>query len=156
MHSGQEINTPVGLAWHPSTEVNKTKLERVHKRALHFVYGRHIPEQNKTQLLNVDQQFRYNDLTFFRKCLDEDTDMDAMARITTGRIVRNSNCEHRLIPQERALTSVSTRSLSGSQPSGIPSLSASSQKNWHLLPISLAMSFSELLTSSVCPFSPSM
>jgi hypothetical protein len=83
---------------HPSTEVNKTKLERVHKRALHFVYGRHIPEQNKTQLLNVKQQLRYNDLTFFGKCLDVDTDMDAMTRITTGRIMRNSNGEHRLIP----------------------------------------------------------
>jgi len=85
-------------AWHPSTEVNKTKLERVHKRALRFVYGRHIPEQNKTQLLNVDQQLRYNDLTFFRKCLDGDTDMDATARITTGRTMRNANGEHRLIP----------------------------------------------------------
>jgi hypothetical protein len=31
-----------------------------------------------------------------------------------------------------------------------------SRKNWRLLPISPAMSFRELLTSSVCPFSPSM
>jgi hypothetical protein len=52
-----------------------------------------LPEQmfkicdgaKKTQLLNLDQQLKYNDLTFFRKCLDGDTDMDAMARITTGR-----------------------------------------------------------------------
>jgi len=88
-----------GHVWgHPSTQVNKTKLERVHKRALRFVYGRHTHEQNKTQLLNVDQQLRYNDLTFFRKCLDGDTDMDATARITTGRTMRNSNGEHRLIP----------------------------------------------------------
>jgi hypothetical protein len=74
---------------HPSTEVNKAKFERVHKRALRFVNGRHIPEQGKTQ------QLRYNDLTFFRKCLDGDTDMEAMAmaRITTGRIMRNSNGE---------------------------------------------------------------
>jgi hypothetical protein len=46
----------------------------------HTLYG---AEQNAAA--NVHQQLRYNDLTFFRKCLDGDTDMDAMARITTGR-----------------------------------------------------------------------
>ena len=95
-------------AWHPSTGLNNTKLERVHKRVLRFV---HIPEQNKTQLLNVDQQLRYNDLTFFRKCLDGDTHMDALARITTGRVMRNTNGEHRLIPP-RARTDLGTHSFS--------------------------------------------
>jgi hypothetical protein len=71
-------------------------------------------------------QLRYNDLTFFFKCLDRDVDMDAIARITTGRIMRNSNGEHRLSsPQERALTLVSTHSPSDSPPSEIPSLSSS-------------------------------
>jgi hypothetical protein len=62
------------------------------------VYGRHVPETTKTQLLTVRQQLNYNDLTFFRKCLDGDADMDAMARITTGRVMRNTDGEHRLIP----------------------------------------------------------
>jgi hypothetical protein len=107
-------------AWHPSTGVNKDMLEHVHKRAFRFVYGRHIPEQSKTRLLNVDQQLRYNDLTLFRKCLDGDT--DAMARITTGRVMRETRTASTdSFPQKRALTSVSTRSLSGSPPSGIPS-----------------------------------
>jgi hypothetical protein len=98
-------------AWHPSTKANEAKFERVHKRALRFVYGRHIPEQSKTQLLSVNQQLRYNDLTFFRKCLDGDTDMDAMARITPGRVMRNSNGERRLIPP-RARTDLGIHSFS--------------------------------------------
>jgi len=78
-------------AWHPSTQTNVAKFERVQKRALRFVYGRHIPEAPKTELLTVPQQLAYNDLTFFRKCLDGDTKMDAMARITTGRVMSRWN-----------------------------------------------------------------
>jgi Reverse transcriptase (RNA-dependent DNA polymerase) len=98
-------------AWHPSTQINVEKFEKVQKRALRFVYGRHIPEESKTQLLTVRQQLKYNDLTFFRKCLDGHTDMDAMARITTGRTMRNSNGEHRLIPP-RARTDLGLHSFS--------------------------------------------
>jgi hypothetical protein len=85
-------------AWHPYTQTNVVKFERVQCRALRFVYGRHIPDASKTELLSVDQQLKYNDLTFFRKCLDGDAEMDAMARITTGRVMRNSGGQHRLIP----------------------------------------------------------
>jgi hypothetical protein len=98
-------------AWHPSTQVNVDKFVKVQKRALRFVYGRHIPEESKSQLLTVRQQLKYNDLTFFRKCLDGDTDMDAMVRITTGRVMRNSDGEHRLIPP-KARTDLGLHSFS--------------------------------------------
>jgi len=88
------------LAWHPSTRKNVAKFERVKKRALRFVYRRHIPEAPKTELLSVPQQLAYNDLTFFRKFLDWDAEMDAMAQITKDRVMRNSDGEHRLIPQK--------------------------------------------------------
>jgi hypothetical protein len=98
-------------AWHPSTQTNVAKFERVQKRALRFVYGRHIPEAPKTELLTVPQQLAYNDLTFFRKCLDGNAEMDAMARITTGRVMRNSDGEHRLIPP-KARTDLGLHSFS--------------------------------------------
>jgi hypothetical protein len=64
-----------------------------------FVYRRQIPDASKTELLLVDQQLLYNDLNFFRKCLEGDAEIDAMARITaTGRVMRNSGGQHRLNP----------------------------------------------------------
>ncbi|XP_059489267.1 uncharacterized protein LOC132204659 [Neocloeon triangulifer] len=98
-------------AWHPSTQVNMKKFERVQNRALRFVHGRHISEAAKKELLSVQQQLKYNDLTFFRKCRDGETNMNAMARITVGRVMRNTDGEHRLIPP-KARTDLGLQSFS--------------------------------------------
>ncbi|CAB3368687.1 Hypothetical predicted protein [Cloeon dipterum] len=75
-------------AWHPSTQCNVQKFERVQNRALRFVHGRHVSEKARKELLTVHQQLSHNDMTFFRKCLDGETDMDAMERIVVGRTMR--------------------------------------------------------------------
>jgi len=72
------------------------KFERVQKRALRFVYGQQMPEAPKNELLIIPQQLAY--LIFFRKYLDGDAKIDGMARIGRGRVMRNSDVEHRLIP----------------------------------------------------------
>jgi hypothetical protein len=99
-------------AWHPSINENITKFEKLQKRALRFVQGWQIPEARKTELLTVKQQLDYNDLTFFRKCLDGDTDMDAMARITPGRIIRGDTGEHRRLILPKARTDLGRHSFS--------------------------------------------
>ncbi|CAB3384673.1 Hypothetical predicted protein [Cloeon dipterum] len=78
-------------AWHPSTQCNIQNFERVQNRALRFVHGRHVSEK---ELLTVHQQLSHNDMTFFRKCLDGESDMDAMERIIVDRTMRNVDGEH--------------------------------------------------------------
>ncbi|CAB3374422.1 Hypothetical predicted protein [Cloeon dipterum] len=97
--------------WHPSTQCNIQKFERVQNRALRFVHGRNVSEKARKELLTVHQQFSLNDMTFFRKCLDGETDMDAMERILVGRTMRNADGEHRLIPP-RARTDLGVHSFS--------------------------------------------
>jgi len=79
------------------SKIRNTKLELFFRLIYaHLKNALSIPEVPKTELLTVLQQLAYNDLTFF--CLDGDAEMDAMARITKGRVTRNSDGEHRLIP----------------------------------------------------------
>ncbi|CAB3388561.1 Hypothetical predicted protein [Cloeon dipterum] len=111
--------TPV---WHPSTQSNINKFERVQNRALRFVHGRDVSENASKELLTVHQQLSLNDMTFFRKCLDGETEMDEMERIMVARTMRNADGEHRLIPP-RSHTDL-----------GLNSLSIRIAQQWNFLP----------------------
>ncbi|CAB3379840.1 Hypothetical predicted protein [Cloeon dipterum] len=77
---------------------------RVQNRALHFIYGRHVPPPAQQKLLSVPAQLVYNDLTFFKKCLEGVTDYDAMSRITLGRVHRSDDPLHPRLQQPPART----------------------------------------------------
>ncbi|CAB3384942.1 Hypothetical predicted protein [Cloeon dipterum] len=55
-------------AWHPTTQENMTKLERVQKRALRFIYGRQPPPPQETNIMPVEMHLKYTDLNFFKRC----------------------------------------------------------------------------------------
>jgi hypothetical protein len=81
-------------AWHPSTKENTNKLERVQKRALHFIHGRHLPPSCKTDIMPIDMHLKYTDLLFFKRCSSGAIDFDARARIIQGRTLRGDNAQH--------------------------------------------------------------
>ncbi|CAB3387693.1 Hypothetical predicted protein [Cloeon dipterum] len=91
-------------AWHPLTKTNIEKKCRVQNRALYFIYGRHVPPPAQQKLLSVPAQLVYNDLTFFKKCLEGVTDYDAMSRITLGRVHRSNDPLHPRLQQPPART----------------------------------------------------
>jgi ribonucleases P/MRP protein subunit RPP40 len=71
-------------AWNPTTEGNKQKLERVQKRAQHFIYGRNPPTPRQQNIMPVKMHLRHTELVFFKKCSSGAIDFDARARIIAG------------------------------------------------------------------------
>ncbi|CAB3387840.1 Hypothetical predicted protein [Cloeon dipterum] len=81
-------------AWHPTTQDNVNRLERVQKRAVHFIYGRNPPPANEQKIMPFPMLLRYNDLIFFKKCECGETDFNARARIIEGRVLRGDSGQH--------------------------------------------------------------
>ncbi|CAB3387408.1 Hypothetical predicted protein, partial [Cloeon dipterum] len=81
-------------AWHPTTQENMTKLERVQKRALRFIYGRQPPPPQETNIMPVEMHLKYTDLNFFKRCQGGAIDFDARARITERRQLRGDVNNH--------------------------------------------------------------
>jgi len=80
-------------AWSPiNTNENMAKLVKIQNRALHFIYGKHLPQLQDQKLLTIEMQLMYNDLLFFKKSETGAIDFDARARITTAtRVLRGDN-----------------------------------------------------------------
>ncbi|CAB3372506.1 Hypothetical predicted protein [Cloeon dipterum] len=55
-------------AWHPTTQANTTKLERVQRRELRFIHGRRPPPPQEAKIMPVQMHLNYTDLNFFKKC----------------------------------------------------------------------------------------
>jgi hypothetical protein len=86
-------------AIHPESKGNIQKFERMQKRALRFIYGKHLPPVAEQKLMPVQMQLRYNDLLFFKKCETGDTDCNARERVIQGRVLRGDSSTHpRLLP----------------------------------------------------------
>ncbi|CAB3387627.1 Hypothetical predicted protein [Cloeon dipterum] len=81
-------------AWHPWTKANIGKMARTQNKALHFIYGRHVPPPQNMKMLSVPAQLVYNDLLLFKKSLCGLTDYNAMARIIVGRVHRGDDPQH--------------------------------------------------------------
>ncbi|XP_065336851.1 uncharacterized protein LOC135937619 [Cloeon dipterum] len=81
-------------AWHPTTQDNVNRLERVQKRAVHFIYGRNPPPANEQKIMPFPMLLRYNDFIFFKKCECGETDFNARARIIEGRVLRGDSGQH--------------------------------------------------------------
>jgi hypothetical protein len=81
-------------AWHPSTDEDINKLERVQKKALHFIHGRNLPPVRDQKIMPVAMHLQHTDLTFFKRCISGATDFDARARIIEGRTLRGNNSRH--------------------------------------------------------------
>ncbi|CAB3379727.1 Hypothetical predicted protein [Cloeon dipterum] len=99
-------------AWHPTTQENMTKLERVQKRALRFIYGRQPPPPQETNIMPVEMHLKYTDLNFFKRCQGGAIDFDARARITERRQLRGDvNNHHARLqpPPTRSVFSASER-----------------------------------------------
>jgi hypothetical protein len=86
-------------AWHPTTQENINKLERVQRRALHFIYGRQLPPVADQKVLPMAMHLVYTDLVFFKRCISGATDFDAMARISEGRVLRGDSVNHPRLQQ---------------------------------------------------------
>ncbi|CAB3381625.1 Hypothetical predicted protein [Cloeon dipterum] len=54
-------------AWHPTTQANTTKLERVQRRALRFIHGRRPPPPQEAKIMPIQMHLDYTDLNFFKK-----------------------------------------------------------------------------------------
>ncbi|CAB3387105.1 Hypothetical predicted protein [Cloeon dipterum] len=91
-------------AWHPWTKANIGKMARTQNKALHFIYGRHVPPPQNMKMLSVPAQLVYNDLLLFKKSLCGITDYNAMARIIVGRVHRGDDLQHPRLQQPPART----------------------------------------------------
>ncbi|CAB3374662.1 Hypothetical predicted protein [Cloeon dipterum] len=91
-------------AWHPWTKANIGKMARTQNKALHFIYGRHVPPPQNMKMLSVPAQLVYNDLLLFKKSLCGLTDYNAMARIIVGRVHRGDDPQHPRLQQPPART----------------------------------------------------
>jgi hypothetical protein len=90
-------------AWHPTTAENTKKLERVHKRAQRFIFGRQPPLPRQQNIMPVEMHLQHTDLVFFKKCSSGAIDFDARARIITdGRVLRGDNARHPRLQQPPA------------------------------------------------------
>jgi hypothetical protein len=78
-------------AWNPSNKADTQKLERVQKRALHFIHGRNLPTMRDQKIMPVTMHLQQADLTFFKRCISGANDFYARARITEGRVLRSDN-----------------------------------------------------------------
>jgi Reverse transcriptase (RNA-dependent DNA polymerase)/Endonuclease-reverse transcriptase len=81
-------------AWHPTTAANTNKLERVQKRALHFIHGRQLPPVTEQQLMPMAMHLQHTDLVFFKRCTAAATDFDVLARLSEGRSMRGDDLRH--------------------------------------------------------------
>ncbi|CAB3387412.1 Hypothetical predicted protein [Cloeon dipterum] len=91
-------------AWHPWTKANIGKMARTQNKALHFIYGSHVPPPQNMKMLSVPAQLVYNDLLLFKKSLCGHTDYNAMARIILGRVHRGDDPQHPRLQQPPART----------------------------------------------------
>jgi Reverse transcriptase (RNA-dependent DNA polymerase) len=89
-------------SWHPTSKGNTSNLERIQKRGLHFIFGRHLPPPRQQGIMPISMQLRYTDLNFFKKCLSGATDFDARARIIEGRVLRGDDSRHPRLQQPPA------------------------------------------------------
>jgi hypothetical protein len=89
-------------SWHPTSQGNTSSLEKVQKRGLHFIFGRHLPPPRQQGIMPISMQLRYTDLNFFKKCLSGATDFDARARIIEGRVLRGDDSRHPRLQQPPA------------------------------------------------------
>ncbi|CAB3379160.1 Hypothetical predicted protein [Cloeon dipterum] len=81
-------------AWHPTTQENINKLSRVQNRAMHFAFGKILPEPRLQNVMPFNMHLRHTDLVFFQRCQSGQTDFDARARIIQGRALRGDNTAH--------------------------------------------------------------
>jgi len=49
-----------------SIQIKMAKLVKIQNRALHFIYGKHIPQVQDQKLLTIERQLMYNDLLLFK------------------------------------------------------------------------------------------
>ncbi|CAB3384667.1 Hypothetical predicted protein [Cloeon dipterum] len=96
-------------AWHPWSKANIRKIARTQNKALHFIYGRHVPPPQNMKMLSVPAQLVYNDLLLFKKSLCGLTDYNAMARIIVGRVHRSDDPQHPRLQQPPARTGLGTQ-----------------------------------------------
>jgi hypothetical protein len=99
-------------AWHPTTLGNTEKLERVQKRALHFIFGKKIPPVTEHKLMPMTMHLEYTDLVFFQRCSANATDFDVRARITEGRALRGDDTRHPRLQQPPTRSDFGRRALS--------------------------------------------
>jgi Reverse transcriptase (RNA-dependent DNA polymerase)/Endonuclease-reverse transcriptase len=99
-------------AWHPTTVENTKKLERVHKRAQRFIYGRQPPPPRQQNIMSVKMHLRHTDLVFFKKCSSGAIDFDARARIIQGRVLRGDDARHPRLQPPPARGILGQRALS--------------------------------------------
>ncbi|CAB3373739.1 Hypothetical predicted protein [Cloeon dipterum] len=64
---------------------------RTQNKALHFIYGHHVPPPQNIKMLSVPAQLVSN---LFKKSLCGLTDYNAMARIIVGRVHRGDEPQH--------------------------------------------------------------
>ncbi|CAB3388004.1 Hypothetical predicted protein [Cloeon dipterum] len=87
-------------AWHPTTQANINKMERVQKRALRFIHGRRPPPPQEANIMPMNMHLAYTDLNFFKRCEGGAIDFNNRARITVRRQLRGdaNNRHQRLQP----------------------------------------------------------
>jgi len=91
-------------AWHPTTQDNTLKLERLHRKGLRFVYGPAPPAPCTTKILPLASHFQLNDMSYVSGALSGKVRSDVLSGVVEGRVIRGQGEVRRLIPPRARTT----------------------------------------------------
>jgi hypothetical protein len=83
--------------WHPTSEQNLTKLQRIQNRASRFAFGKSYTHKMDSHILCVRSHFKYIDLLYFYQCQNNLIDCEITNSVRTGRAIRGQEGVNRLI-----------------------------------------------------------
>jgi hypothetical protein len=91
-------------AWHPTTQENLLKLERLHRKGLRFVYGAELPAPLASKILPLEAHLQLNDMSYVCGALSGKIRSDILSEVVMGRVIRGQGDERRLIPPHARTT----------------------------------------------------
>jgi hypothetical protein len=91
-------------AWHPTTQENLLKLERLHRKGLRFVYGAVLPAPSASKILPLSSHLQFNDMNYVSGALSGKVRSDVLSEVVTGRVIRGQGDVRRLIPPHARTT----------------------------------------------------
>jgi hypothetical protein len=91
-------------AWHPTTQENLLKLERIQRKGLRFIYGASPPTPAVSKILPLASHLLLNDMCYVSGPLSGRIRSDVMSGVAEGRVIRGQGGVHRLIPPRARTT----------------------------------------------------
>jgi hypothetical protein len=84
--------------WHPTTNSNILKLQRIQNRASRYIYGKNFTHELDKKVLPVNSLLVFNDMLYFYRCYHGLIDCNITNVVREGREIRGEGGVCRLIP----------------------------------------------------------